>query len=45
LDAEMSDFLLWFNRPEETDPVVKAGLAHLWFVTSRAPVGAAPATT
>ena len=33
LDAEMSDFLLWFNGPQEADPVVKAGLAHLWFVT------------
>ena len=33
LDAETSDFLLWFNGPEEADPVVKAGLAHLWFVT------------
>jgi Fic family protein len=33
LDAEMSDFLLWFNGHQETDPLVRAGLAHLWFVT------------
>ena len=33
LVAEMSDFLLWFNLHQEPDPVVKAGLAHLWFVT------------
>ena len=33
LEAEMSDFLLWFNLHQEPDPVVKAGLAHLWFVT------------
>jgi len=33
LEAEMSDFLLWFNGHQEPDPVVKAGLAHLWFVT------------
>ncbi|OIQ65322.1 adenosine monophosphate-protein transferase SoFic [mine drainage metagenome] len=29
----MSGFLPWFNEQEEIDPVVKAGLAHLWFVT------------
>jgi Fic family protein len=33
LEAEMSDFLLWFNVDDQDDPVVKAGLAHLWFVT------------
>ena len=33
LKAEMSEFLLWFNTHQEPDPVVKAGLAHLWFVT------------
>src|ERR1035438_6283786 len=32
LDAEMAAFLAWFNRDNETDWVVKAGLAHLWFV-------------
>ena len=30
---EMREFLDWFNGNAETDPVVKAGLAHLWFVT------------
>ncbi len=30
---EMRAFLKWFNGPESADPVLKAGLAHLWFVT------------
>ena len=30
---EMATFLDWFNAPAETDEVLKAGLAHLWFVT------------
>lgn len=33
LNAEMSDFLLWFNADQHEDLVVKAGLAHLWLVT------------
>jgi Fic family protein len=33
LDAEMQTFLGWFNGSDETDWAVKAGLAHLWFVT------------
>ncbi len=33
LNAEMSDFIRWFNVYQEHDPFVKAGLAHLWFVT------------
>lgn len=33
LDAEMRDFLNWFNVDQHDDPVIKAGLAHLWFVT------------
>ena len=32
-DAEMGAFLHWFDAPTKTDPVFKAGLAHLWFVT------------
>jgi Fic family protein len=32
LDAEMSCFLDWFETAMP-DPVVKAGIAHLWFVT------------
>ena len=31
--AEMTAFLDWYNTPSPLDPVVKAGLAHLWFVT------------
>jgi Fic family protein len=33
LYREMRVFLDWFNNGDETDPVLKAGLAHLWFVT------------
>ena len=31
--AEMEAFLAWFNAPISSDPVIKAALAHLWFVT------------
>ena len=30
---EIGSFLNWFNSAEETDGILKAGLAHLWFVT------------
>ena len=33
LETEMSVFLDWFNNDAGIDPVVKAALAHLWFVT------------
>lgn len=33
LDQEMQRFLEWFNRDAATEPVLKAALAHLWFVT------------
>jgi Fic family protein len=33
LDAEMKGFLDGFNGKEENDWVVRAGIAHLWFVT------------
>lgn len=33
IDREMGTFLDWFNSPPNTDPVIKAGLAHLRFVT------------
>lgn len=33
LEAEMSRFIKWFNAPPATDPVLKAGIAHFWFVT------------
>jgi len=33
LDAEMQAFLDWFNGADDTDPVLRAALAHLWFVT------------
>ncbi len=29
----MKAFLDWFNANEDIDPVIKAALAHLWFVT------------
>src|ERR1700682_3135587 len=31
LDGEMQAFLEWFNAGVDIDPVLKAGLAHLWF--------------
>lgn len=33
LEHEMSAFLDWFNGNSDLDPVMKAGLAHLWFVS------------
>ncbi|MEA2890061.1 MAG: hypothetical protein QOI05_854, partial [Bradyrhizobium sp.] len=33
LVAEMKSFLEWFNAEDNTDPVIKSALAHLWFVT------------
>jgi Fic family protein len=33
LPAEMERFLRWFNDPGDADPLLIAGLAHLWFVT------------
>ncbi len=33
LKAEMKAFLKWFNGTAPLDPVLKAALAHLWFVT------------
>jgi Fic family protein len=31
--VEMTHFLAWFDDPDDTDPLLAAGLAHLWFVT------------
>ena len=33
LEAEMKVFLEWFGNGHDIDPVLKAGIAHLWFVT------------
>lgn len=33
LDTEIKVFLKWFNGQEKIDPVIKAGISHLWFVT------------
>lgn len=33
VDAEMTAFLAWFNQDQALDPVLKAALAHFWFVT------------
>jgi Fic family protein len=33
LKQEMKDFLKWYNSADALDPVLKAGVAHLWFVT------------
>ena len=33
LEGEMKEFLNWFENSEDLDPVLKAGIAHWWFVT------------
>ena len=33
LPVEMDEFLRWLNSAKDLDAVLKAGIAHLWFVT------------
>lgn len=33
LEKEMETFLAWLAGEDDTDPVIRAGIAHLWFVT------------
>ena len=33
LNNEMKQFIDWFNKEKEIDSVIKAAIAHLWFVT------------
>jgi len=33
LEAEMESYLQWFNAPPKVDPVLRAAIAHFWFVT------------
>jgi len=33
VEQEMSNYLKWFNEYENIDLAIKAGIAHLWFVT------------
>ena len=33
IDPEMSKFISWFNSEDNIDGLLKAGIAHLWFVT------------
>ncbi|MYD79932.1 MAG: Fic family protein [Gammaproteobacteria bacterium] len=33
VEAEMANFLHWFESPSEVHPLFIAGLAHLWFLT------------
>jgi Fic family protein len=33
LETEMGEFLKWFESDKQEDPVLKAAIAHLWFVT------------
>ena len=33
ISAEIEKFLNWFSSPGDSDPLMTAGLAHLWFVT------------
>ncbi len=33
VESEMNAFLNWLDGTQKIDPVIKAGVAHLWFVT------------
>ncbi|MGB3768869.1 MAG: Fic family protein [Phormidesmis sp.] len=33
LEAEMTDFLNWFDGTTAVDPLIKAAIAHFWFIT------------
>ena len=33
VDSEMNEFINWFEEEKEMDLILKAGIAHLWFVT------------
>jgi len=33
VDKEMNRFMKWFNSENNIEPVLKSGLAHLWFIT------------
>lgn len=33
LEEEMKNFIDWFNTDTKLDPILKASIAHLWFVT------------
>lgn len=33
LKDEMNTFYEWFNKNEELNPIIKAAIAHLWFIT------------
>lgn len=33
LEQEMERFINWFNADSDLDPILKASIAHLWFIT------------
>jgi Fic family protein len=33
LRAEIDKFIQWYNKPQKIDPILKAAIAHIWFVT------------
>lgn len=33
IENEIEKFLTWFNTKQPLDPILKAGIAHLWFIT------------
>lgn len=33
VEEEMTRFISWFNDPHQEDPVLRAGIAHLWLLT------------
>ncbi len=33
IDNEMTDFIDWYNNDNDTELVIKSGIAHFWFIT------------
>ena len=33
IENHMKQFIEWFNQEDKVDPVIKAGIAHFWFIT------------
>jgi Fic family protein len=33
IESELEQFIGWFNASTATDPILRAGICHLWFVT------------
>ncbi len=33
IESEMQKFISWFNQEDDLDPIIKAGIAHFYFIT------------